>query len=78
MTAERYTVVFTGLFDAKKPGEYYYLTIDERPVANGSYELHNGQPPYGEFRREIGFQDLPDGCQKLATEVYRDLWSLTD
>jgi hypothetical protein len=31
VTAERYTAVFTGLFSAKKPGEYHYLTKTRLP-----------------------------------------------
>jgi len=33
--AERYTVVFTGLLSAKRPGEYPYLTMSEDPGAVG-------------------------------------------
>jgi hypothetical protein len=76
VTAERYTVVFTGLFDLKKPGEYPYLTTGEYPEAGANYELHHGRPPYGEFGREIGFQELPDECQELVTKVYLGLWGL--
>lgn len=76
MTAERYTVVFTGLFDLKKPGEYSYLTMGESSVKAGSYVLSSGRPPYGEFGREIEFLELPTECQRLTMEVYRDLWSL--
>ncbi|CAN5869713.1 hypothetical protein BH23ACT11_BH23ACT11_13390 [soil metagenome] len=78
MTAERYTVVFTGLFDVKKPGEYPYLTMSGDSPGDGGYALHRGQPPYGKFGREIEFRELPAGCRKLVTEVYRDLWGLAD
>lgn len=76
MTAERYTVVFAGLFDLKKPGEYPYLTMDEQSVENWNYELHRRRPPYGEFGREIGFHDLPEECQALVLDVYAGMWDL--
>lgn len=78
MTAERYTVVFTGLFDLKKPGEYPCLTMGEHPVEGGNRELDRGRPPYGEFGWEIEFSCLPERCQELVIEVYVDLWGLTD
>jgi hypothetical protein len=77
VTAERYTVVFTGLFDSKRPGEYSYLTMGESSVESGSYELHSGRLPYGRLGHEIEFSDLPEECQELATGIYRDLWGLT-
>lgn len=76
MTAERYTVVFTGLFDMKKPGEYSYLVLDECTVEEDKHKLRRGRPPYEEFGQEIGFQDLPEECQDLVIEVYLDLWGL--
>ncbi len=76
MTAERYTVVFTGLFDMKKPGEYPYLTIGKDPEASGNHRLHNGEPPYGKFGGEIEFRDLPEECQTLVLDVYAKMWGL--
>ncbi|MDQ4106222.1 MAG: hypothetical protein M3157_03480 [Actinomycetota bacterium] len=60
----------------KKPGEYPYLTVGENPAEGGSHRLHNGRPPYGELGREIGFRDLPEGCQALVRNVYVGLWGL--
>lgn len=78
MIAERYTVVFTGLFDLKKPGEYPYLTVGEHSPEDAGYELHRGRPPYAEFGWEIEFRDLPERCRNLVMEVYLDLWGLTN
>ncbi len=69
MTAERYTVVFTGLFDMKKPGEYPYLTMDEKPLQSGNYRLQREKPPYGKFGGEIGFRNLPEECRTLVLDV---------
>ena len=73
MTAGRYTAVFTGLFDLKRPGEYPYLAIDGEP-AEGS--LCRGRPPSGRMRREISFDDLPEEHRAVVLEAYRGLWGL--
>ncbi len=79
MSAERYTAVFTGLFDLKKPGEYPYLCMGEEPLApGGSYALRHGRAPYERMGCEISFQDLPEDCRRLVLGVYRDLWGLQD
>jgi hypothetical protein len=53
--AERYTAVFTGLSDLKKPGEYPYVTVGGDPAANRRGELRRGQQPYKRMGREIPF-----------------------
>ncbi len=78
MTAERYTVVFTGLLSLKKPGEYPYLSMSGDPLAPGGSSLCRGRPPYERMGREISFEDLPEECRRLALDVYRDLWGLQD
>jgi len=74
VTAGRYTVVFTGLFDGKKPGRYSYFTMSE--VEPESVALQNGQPPYERMKSEIGFQDLPEDVRLRILEVYQELWNL--
>ena len=64
--------MFTGLFDLKKPGEYPYLVAEE----SGEGEVRRGRPPAGLIRREVGFEDLPEGVRRRVLEVYRSLWSL--
>jgi hypothetical protein len=77
VTAERYTVVLTGFLSSRKPGEYLYLTMNDDPVRIGDGgALRRGPPPRERLRREIPFQDLPEGCRRLALEVYRELWGL--
>jgi hypothetical protein len=76
VTAERYTVVFTGLFDLKKPGEYPYLSMSGEPFATEGSILHRGPPPYERMGREISFEDLPEGCRQLVLDAYRKLWDL--
>ncbi len=78
MTAERYTVVFTGLLRLKKPGEYPYLSMSGDPLASGGSSLCRGRPPYERMGCEISFGDLPEDCKRLVLNVYRDLWGLQD
>jgi hypothetical protein len=79
VSAERYTAVFTGLFDLKKPGEYPYLCLGEESLAlGGSCALRCGQPPHERMKCEISLEDLPKDCRRLVLDVYRDLWGLQD
>ena len=78
MTAERYTVVFTGLLSLKKPGEYPYLSMSGDPLASGGSSLRRGRPPYERMGREISFGDLPEDCRWLVLDAYRDLLGLQD
>ena len=78
MTAERYTVVFTGLFSLKKPGEYTYLSMRGDELACGGSSLHLGRPPYERMGCEVSFEDLPEYCRLPVLNVYRDLWGLQD
>jgi hypothetical protein len=79
VTAERYTVVFTGLFNLKKPGEYPYLSMSGDPFAAEGSFLYRGRPPYERMMgREISFEDLPEDCRQLVLDVYRELWDLRE
>jgi hypothetical protein len=78
VTAERYTAVFTGLFDLKKPGEYPYLSTSGDPFAAGGSFLHRGRPPYERMGCEISFEDLPEDCRRLVLDTYLDLWDLRE
>ena len=35
-----------------------------------------GRPPYERMGNEIQFGDLPEDCQRLVLDVYRELWDL--
>jgi hypothetical protein len=76
VTAGRYTAVFTGLFDLKKPREYPYLTMGEGPAATRRGELRHGRQPYGRMRREIRLEDLPEEFQAVVLDAYQELWGL--
>jgi hypothetical protein len=74
VTAERYTAVFTGLFNLKKPGEYPYLTMGEDSPGHGRGELRRGRPPYERLGRGIQFQDFPEWFRAIVLDTYRELW----
>jgi len=76
VTAERYTAVFTGHFDERKPGEYLYLTMSGEPLAPVNSILSRGRPPYESMGCEISFRDFLEGCQRLVLDIYRELWDL--
>jgi hypothetical protein len=76
VTAGRYTAVFTGLLDLKKPGEYPYLNMGGDAPGNGSGELRRGRPPYERLGREIQFEDLPEEFRAIVLDTYRELWDL--
>jgi hypothetical protein len=77
VTAKRYTAEFTGFLSIKKPGEYPYLAMNEAPVRVGEGgTLRRGRPPVERLRREICFQDLPEGCRRVVLDAYRELWEL--
>ena len=78
MSVERYTVVFTGLFNLKRPGEYPYLSMSGDPLASGGSSLRRGRPPYERMGCEISFEELPEDCRLLVLETYADLWNLQE
>jgi hypothetical protein len=70
---ERYTAVFTGLLDLRKPGEYPYLRLGD----DGSpTEIQRGRPPYSSLGREVEFGDLPASAQDIVMRLYREMWNL--
>ncbi len=67
-------MVFTGLFDGRKPGEYTYLSMSDDGSEDA--ELRTGVPPYEWMGREISFDGLPEACRERVLGVYRKLWGL--
>jgi hypothetical protein len=62
VTAEHYTVVFTGFLTAKEPGEYLYLSMSEEPSEpGGGSSFCRGRPPYERMGREISLDDFLGG-----------------
>jgi len=64
--------VFTGFFDSKTAGEYPYMLLD----GGSAGEVRRGRPPAELLRREVDFEDLPEGERRRVLEVYRGMWAL--
>ena len=63
--------MFTGLLVSKRAGVYRYLVFD-----GGGTELRSGRPPAARLRREVAFEDLPDGARREVLETYCELWGI--
>jgi hypothetical protein len=70
---ERYTAVFTGLLELKKPGEYPYLRVGDDGHSAG---MRTGRPPYSRLGREVAFDDLPESARGEILRLYQDMWDL--
>ena len=87
-TVDRYTVVFTGNWPGhgkSVPGYgqlYPHVGMSSAPFhpqGFGQYGEHNAiidRPTYGHLGRKIKFDDLPQDCQRLVIDLYRNLWQL--
>lgn len=64
-------MVFTGLFNLRKPGEYPYLSLGTEGT-----ETRTGRPPYERMGCEISFEDLPEEYRCRVLDIYRELWGL--
>lgn len=69
---DRYTVIFTGSFPGRRPGEYPYLTGGEHE----SGAVTRGRPPAERLGREVEFSELPERVQRRTMREYRRLWNL--
>jgi hypothetical protein len=58
------------------PSIYTYVRMDDDPLGSGGYTVSRGRPPYGELRREISFENLPEGCKNLVLDMYQKMWNL--
>ena len=87
-TIDRYTVVYTGRYRHKTGGSQWYVGMSAAPFhpqgfgQHGEYPGHLGpaidRPSYGHLGKKIKFQDLPEDCQKLVLQDYRDLWDIPE
>jgi hypothetical protein len=66
--------VFTGLFEAKRAGEHPYVVLDGESGREGEVLL--GKVPAELIRREVPYDDLPEGVRKRILETYRGMWGL--
>jgi hypothetical protein len=82
-TGDRYTVVFTGRYqaDRRRPA-FVYLGMDAHPFHPQGIGMHGDsktlidRPAYSHLGKKIPFQSLPLDCQRCALNTYRSIWGL--
>lgn len=89
-TADRYTVIFSGHYAGRTPGRCDYIGMGAdlfHPQGIGYHgdadhviDAPQGWPPAMGRKCHLGtripFADLPEPCQRLVIQDYRDLWNL--
>ncbi|MGL5936217.1 MAG: hypothetical protein ACRCZI_11425 [Cetobacterium sp.] len=82
-TTTRYTIVFTSRYKHKMSGgKTKVLKLSSVPQAPTGihhveeFERAPDNPRYAHLGHKLGFKDLPPGCQKMVSEMYRRLWGL--
>jgi len=91
-TADRYTVVFTGRYK-KNRGECIFLGMSEKPFHPQGFCQHGFSPQMldtvkGGWPPSIGkkcclgtripFTELPEDCQKVVINDYKELWDISN
>lgn len=77
-TCDRYTVVFTG---RRGLGGRMYLGMSEKPYHPQGFCQHGesntplDRPRYAFLGKRIKFSDLPQDCQCVALDTYKELWN---
>lgn len=79
-SADRYTVVFTGRYKGRQGCDYLAMSAYPfHPQGVGQHGWNKNvidRPSYGHLGWKIKFSDLPEDCQKLVLQDYRDIWKL--
>lgn len=79
---DRYTVVYTGRWAGKLPGQCYFVGMSAYPFHPQGYGQHGesdsmiDRPTYGHLGKKIKFDDLPADCQRLVMQDYVSLWDI--
>lgn len=73
---DQYTVVFTKKSNA---GNFMYVGMSENPFSPQGFGQH-GETQYPNGGKHLGkrikFDQLPEDCQKLVIQDYKELWDL--
>lgn len=87
---DRYTVLFTGNYrryktwelEKTRPRYYAYVAMSTNPFHPQGFGQHMDsdhlidRPKYSHLGKKIKFEDLPEDCQKLVLQDYRDTWNI--
>lgn len=82
VTADRYTVIFTGRYRHQTGGSFWYLCMSSMPFhpqgigQHGESDRQIDYPSGGHLGKRIRFETMPEDCQRCALQTYRDLWDL--
>ena len=92
--ADPYTVVFTGNYnnigrDSRsergwRQSTHLFLSMGANPFHPQGVGQHGESdhlidyPTYGELGKKIKFEELPEDCQKLVLQDYRDIWEIKE
>ena len=78
---DRYTVCYTGNYRGKTDW-FQYVGMSTYPFhpqgfgQHGESETQIDRPTYGHLGKKIKFEDLPQDCQKLVLQDYKEIWKL--
>ncbi len=78
---DRYTVVYTGRYDQKRNG-CMYVSMNSSPFHPQGFGQHGDSPTpidyptYSHLGKKIKFTDLPEDCQKLVVQDYKEIWNI--
>ena len=85
-TWDRYTVLFTGPYIHLTAGAAIYIGMSARPTDPQGFGQHgeagtvyvtlHDHADYAHWGKRIKFKDLPEECQAVVMNDYRDLWDL--
>jgi hypothetical protein len=81
-TVDSYTVVFTGRYRHKTNRATLYLCMSANPFHPQGFGQHGegdiDSRGYSHLGKKIGFDQLPEDCQKLVLSDYKDIWDIID
>ena len=94
-TADRYTVLFTGVYRRRTGGNFISVCMSANPYHPQGVGMHAESPQHYDTMHptkgyqwppaigrkchlgvRIKFEDLPENCQRLVMDDYRDIWNL--
>jgi len=79
-TYDRYTAVFIGNYKGRDGCDY--LGMSEYPFHPQGFGQHGWSreiidyPSYRHLGRKITFDKLPEQCQKLVIQDYKEIWNI--
>ena len=79
-TYDQYTVVYTGNYQGRNGCDY--VGMSENPFHPQGFGQHGWDsnvidyPKYSHLGKKIRFEDLPENCQLLVVDDYKEIWDI--